>query len=106
MLNINERQRLIRQVGDEPALLARGAAKCAAGLLILVLLALIAAGSGDEGGIDRAARANADGAIATAVPRAEAHRKQVFDERRARFESSNRVLPEEMLARVGRTAQP
>jgi hypothetical protein len=96
----------MRQYGDEPALRARGAAKCAAGMLILLLLALIAVGSGDEGGIDRAARANASGAIATAAPRAEAHRKQVFDERRARFESGSLVLAEEMPARAGRAVQP
>jgi hypothetical protein len=68
MLNLTERQRLIRQDGDEPALRARSAAKCAAGLLIVLLLALIAAGSGDESSIDRGALTNAAGAIATAVP--------------------------------------
>lgn len=106
MLSTTERQRLMRQFGDEPALPARAVAKCGAGLVILLLLALIAAGSGDEGGIDRAARANADGAIATVAPRAEAHRKQVYDERRARFEAGNPVPAEEMLARVERAAQP
>lgn len=106
MLSTTERQRLMRQFGGEPALRARAVAKCAAGMLILLLLVLLAAGSGDDGGIDRAARANADGAIATAAPRAEAHRKQVFDERRARFESSTPVQAEEMLARVGRAVQP
>lgn len=105
MLSTTERERLMRQYSDDPAPPAHGVAKCAAGLLILMLLALVA-GSDDVGGIDRAARANAAGGIATAVPHAEAHRKQVFDERRARFESGNRARAEEMFARAGRAARP
>lgn len=79
------RERLMRQVDRETVRARAAVAICAAGMLVVVLLAALGAGSGDERILDRTARSGANGTVAQSNTRAEMHRKRVFEERRERF---------------------
>jgi hypothetical protein len=84
-----KRERLMRQTYSGPGRARFAVTLCAAGMLIVVLLATIGAGSGDEYRVDRSARSGANGAVAPSTARAETHRKHVFEERRERFFHGN-----------------
>ena len=84
-----EKERLMRQIYSAPGLARAAVAICAAGLMILALLATTGAGSGDERRVDRSARSGANGVAAPSDARAEMHRKRVFEERRERFLQDN-----------------
>jgi hypothetical protein len=104
MQNASERQKFMRQFGDEPALRTRMVAKTAAGLLIVLLLAVIGSGSEGRSSGDGSVAQSANGAApATAPLQAEAHRKYVFDERRRHFESQQ--PQQRMMANADRRAQ-
>jgi hypothetical protein len=104
MQNASERQKFMRQFGDEPALRARAVAKSAALLLIVLLLAVIAIGSeGQLSGAGSVAQSANGAAPATAPLRAEARRKHVFDERRQHFEGQ--PPPQRVMANADRPAQ-
>ena len=82
-----ERERLMKTLHDEPANAWVVLAGCAAGLAIVVLLvAMVVRDERVMGG------SAAQGAIlpraVTATVDAESHRKQVFDERRQRFQGN------------------
>ena len=82
-----ERKRLLKMMKDGPANAWMVLVKCASGLALIVLIAVI----GISGHADRSAPAAATNAVAaSAVEHAEKtaheHRKHVFDERRQRFQ--------------------
>ncbi len=99
-----ERRRLLKMMSDEPINVRFAMAKCAAGLAIVVLLVVIAVS--DERVIGGSvAQGTTPPRAAAAGASAERHRKQVFDERRARFNS--KLLPvEEMQATIYQAVQP
>ena len=82
-----ERRRLLRSMHAEPVRAWMILARCAAGLAVIALIAAI-------GVSDRVDPGVAGAAVPAATPRpgqaAQAHRKQVFDERRARFAGDDR----------------
>ena len=75
--------KLLRGTSDEKVMRIRAIAQCAAGLLIVLLLAVI--GFSSDGLRDGNGTTVS---TVTAGMRAEEHRKQVFDERRQRFQSN------------------
>ena len=78
-----ERRRLLQAMNAEPAHAWMVLAKCAAGLAVIVLLAAIGASER----LDYGAAGNVAAAVTLhARQSAQEHRKQVFDDRRARFE--------------------
>lgn len=81
MQTSNQRRRLLRELESEPLRTWVVLAKCGGGLAVIALIALIGAGSAD----DHEAIARAKEAPPPAVQPAQAHRQQVFNERRARF---------------------
>ena len=94
-------ERLLRETARDPAS-STVATKCAAGLAVLTLLAAIGAGTTDihpvaGAGYDpvRVTEAENEGA------RAVAHRKALFDERRARFDGMALENRSAMLRRLG-----
>jgi hypothetical protein len=77
----------MKAYSEEPAVRAGTAIKCGACLALVALVAVIGARvDGDVGATHRAASATA---YAPAPASAEAHRKTVLDERRARFEGAS-----------------
>ncbi len=79
-----ERRRLLKMMSDEP-INGFAMAKCAAGLAIVVLLVVMAVS--DERVIGGSvAQGTTPPRAAAAEVSAEAHRKQVFDERRQSFQ--------------------
>lgn len=90
-MQASERERLMQTMNDERAVRVGAAVKCGACLAFLALLAAIGAGAPDgDAAPQQTARAPA--AHAANPVRAEAHRKAVFDERRARFEGTTHRL--------------
>ena len=85
MQTSNRRRRLLRELDSEPLRTWAVLAKCGAGLAVIALIALIGAGSAD----DRETMARAKEAAPPAVQPAQAHRQQVFNERRQRFNGGN-----------------
>jgi hypothetical protein len=86
-MQASELERLMQTMNDERAVRVGAAVKCGACLAFLALLAAIGAGAGDGNAASRQA-AYAAAAHAPNPVRAEAHRKAIFDERRARFEGA------------------
>jgi hypothetical protein len=85
IMNTTERQRLASTLSDEPAHALGVVLKCAVCLALLTLLVVI---GGNQGKPDTAPEARVSAphaASATKLTGAAAHRKEVFDERRARF---------------------
>ncbi len=85
MQTSNRLRRLLRELESEPLRTWAVLAKCGGGLAVIVLVALIGAGSAD----DRETIARAKEAAPPAVQPAQAHRQQVFNERRQRFNGGN-----------------
>ena len=81
MQTSNRLRRLLRELESEPLRTWAVLAKCGGGLAVVFLVALIGAGSAD----DRETIARAKEAAPPAAQPEQAHRQQVFDERRARF---------------------
>jgi len=81
MQTSKQRRRLLRDMEAEPFRTWAVLAKCGGGLAIVILIAVIGAGSTD----DREAVSRAKYATQHARQPVQEHRKQVFDERRARF---------------------
>jgi hypothetical protein len=79
MQNASERQKFMRQFGGEPALRTRMVAKTAAGLLIVLLLAVIGSGSEGRSSGDGSVAQSANGAASAAVPPRAEVRRQPFD---------------------------
>lgn len=84
MQSSRECRRLIQDMNAEPVQAWTVLVKCAAGLVVIVLLAGIGARASRD---HVAGNVEAAGAPHAAQP-AQAHRKQVFDGRRARFEGN------------------
>jgi hypothetical protein len=99
MQSAQERRRLLRAMHAEPARAWMVLAKCAAGLAAIALIAAI----GASDGVDHDVAGNV---VPDAAPRsgqtAQAHRTQVFDERRARFAggAGRHSIASEVLERV------
>ena len=84
-----ERNRLIRDSSGTSANAAGIVIKCSMGLGILTLLALIGSETtGDNVAVPDASHVTRAMAVAPNNVNAAAHRKHVFDERRARFDGS------------------
>ena len=81
MQTTKQRRRLLQQMESEPFRTWAVLAKCGGGLAVIALIAVIGAGSTD----DREAIFRAKDVAPQATQPAQQHRKQVFDERRARF---------------------
>ena len=85
MQTSNRHRRLLRELESEPLRTWVVLAKCGGGLAVIALIALIGVGSAD----DRETIARGKEAPPPAVQPAQAHRQQVFDERRQRFNGGN-----------------
>ena len=85
MQTSNQRRRLLRELESEPLRTWAVLAKCGGGLAVILLVALIGAGSADN----RETVARAKEAPPPAVQPAQEHRQQVFNERRQRFNEDN-----------------
>lgn len=83
MQTSKQRHRLLRDLESEPLRTWAILAICGGGLAIIFFIALIGSGSNDN----REAIARAQQAAPAAQP-AEGHRRQVFDERRQRFDGN------------------
>jgi hypothetical protein len=81
MQTSKQRRRLLKDMESEPFRSWVTLAKCGGGLAALVLIAVIGANERDG----REAVSRAKDIAPHAVQPAQQHRKQVFDERRARF---------------------
>jgi hypothetical protein len=90
-MQASERERLMQSMNDKRAVRVGAAVKSGACLAFLALLAVNGAGAPDG---DAASQQTASAAAAHAPNpvRAEAHRKAVFDERRARFDGTPHSL--------------
>jgi hypothetical protein len=87
MISAQERRRLLRAMHAEPVRAWMVLARCAAGLAVIALIAAI--GASDSVGQD-VSRNVAPAATPHSGQTAQAHRKQVFDERRASSEKRAR----------------
>ncbi len=92
-MQTTERQRLISTMTVEPAHAVAAALKCGVCLALLTLLLVIGSTSKYDATASEARR-SAPAAAAARLPSAAAHRKAVFDDRRARFagNASERTL--------------
>lgn len=81
MVSSSERRKLLKSMNGEPAGAWFILAKCAAGLAVTVLIAVI--GASERG--DRETGSEVAVVVPPTAQPAQVHRKQVFDERRARF---------------------
>jgi hypothetical protein len=84
MQTSNKRRRLLKDIESEPFRSWVVLAKCGGWLAVIVLVTVIGAGSTDNPEIISRAK----NAAPYAPQPAQQHRKQVFDERRARFARS------------------
>ena len=92
-MQTTRRERLMRMTFDESAYGFAAMAKCVVCIGLLALLTVIGFGaSADDAATAGALSAGRGNTVAHVAVRAEAHRKQVFDERRARFERSDTQL--------------
>ena len=82
MQSSSQRRWLLETLNIEPVQASLTLAKCAAGLAVIVLIAVI--GATDRG--DRGAVSHVAAGTPASVQPAQQHRKQVFDGRRARFQ--------------------
>ena len=84
-----ERERLLKLMGDGPVASRLVLWRCAAGLAAIAAVAIIGVGTpvNDVATRARVAAPLADANDASQQPRSQPHRKQVFDERRKRFNS-------------------
>lgn len=88
-MQTTRRERLMRMASDEPAHGVATTVKCGACIGLLALLSVIGFGTGVNDAASPVAASTArNDASAHVGIRAEAHRKQVFDERRARFDGA------------------
>jgi len=81
MQTSNRLRRLLRELESEPLRTCAVLAKCGGGLAVIVLIAVIGAATTDT----REATLLAKKVAPRVEKPAQEHRKQVFDERRARF---------------------
>ena len=87
MQSSSERKRLLKVMKDESANAWLVLVKCAVGLAVIVLIAVAGKnGHADLGASVAATTAVAVSAVEQKEKRALEHRKQVFDERRQRFQ--------------------
>jgi hypothetical protein len=94
-MHTTERQQVVSTMTVEPARALGVVLKCGIYLALLILLMVIGSAREDDG-VAPEARGSASQAQAVArLPAAAAHRKAVFDDRRARFENAD---PERTLA--------
>ena len=96
MQTSKQRRRLLQEMESEPFRTWAVLAKCAGGLAVIVLIAVIGAGSTD----DPEAISRAKDAAPHASQPAQQHRKQVFDERRARFAGASHNIASETSQRA------
>jgi hypothetical protein len=99
-MNTTKRQRLVSAMSDERTRGLGVVLKCGVCLALLTLLVAIGVGNGTDGD-----RANARRNVPLAAPAAKlttaaAHRKEVFDERRARFTGNASERPVDETAAV------
>lgn len=87
-MNSTERQRLVSSLYREPACAVAVVLKCGVCLAVLILLALIGAVDGKDGFAQDARRGTPHSAPPAKLPGSAAHRKEIFDSRRARFLSN------------------
>ena len=98
-----ERERLLKLMGKEPVGSWLVLAKCAAGLAAVALIAVIGLGAPINIAAPTLKSAIfAAAAGARAHMRSQPHRKQVFDERRARFQGG--VAAQNVAGQAGRPA--
>lgn len=81
-----EGERLTRSMGDLSTSPVRVVVRCGACLGFLSLLVIVGSGTGDDAAAPRTPSADRSTVSARDDVRAAAHRKQLFDERRARFD--------------------
>jgi hypothetical protein len=85
IMNTTERQRLLSTMADAPTQALAVVLKCAVCLALLTLLVVVG-GNRETDGVAPGARGSAPYAASAAeLSGAATHRKEVFDERRARF---------------------
>ena len=87
MLSATERSRLLKAMSEEPVYVKVALAKCALGLAVFAMIAVIGASQSADSGA--AGNVAADYTTQAADP-AQAHRKELFDERRARLENGDK----------------
>ncbi len=88
-MNTVSRSELVRSSYGTSATPVAGIAKCSVCLSFVALIAWIGAGAGEEAAAAPGVRVSAAGAAGVVVgDRAAAHRRQVFDARRARFDDA------------------
>jgi hypothetical protein len=103
IVNMTERQKLVSNMADAPTHALAVVLKCAVCLVLLTLLVVIGS-TREEGGVAPEARGSAPHALSAAkLSGAAAHRKEVFDERRARFAGN---APERHVAGTAPVAGP
>ena len=88
MLSSVERRRLLKVIDVEPINAWMVLAKCAAGLVVIVLVAAVGFSQPADRGTSLAAAAVAVPVTGRFDQSAQEHRKQVFDERRQRFQGN------------------
>lgn len=81
-----QRHRLLKAMNAEPVHAWMVLAKCAAGLAVIVLIAVI----GTSESLDHGAADNVSAAVTPGGKPVQEHRKQVFDERRARVDTTDK----------------
>ncbi len=92
-MQTTRRERLMRMTCDESAYTFATVAKSAVCIGFLALLTVIGfSAGGNDAATAGALSAGRENTSAHVAGRAEAHRKQVFDERRARFERTDTHL--------------
>jgi hypothetical protein len=85
IMNSTERQRLVSTMADEPTRALGVVLKCGICLALLTLLVVIGGAREKEGAAPEARGSAPHSAAVAKLPSAAAHRKEVFDDRRARF---------------------
>jgi len=93
-VNTTERQKLLSTMADTPTRTLGVVLKCGICLALLILLMVIGSARENDGVAPEARGTAPHSAAVAIVPSAAAHRKAVFDERRARFagNASERTL--------------
>jgi hypothetical protein len=103
IVNMTERQKLLSNMADAPTHAFAVVLKCAVCLALLTLLVVIGS-TREKDGVAPEARGSAPHAMSAAkLSGAAAHRKEVFDDRRARFAGN---APERHVAGTAPVADP
>ena len=99
-MNTTKRKGLVSILSDEPAYGLGVVLKCGVCLALLTLLVVIGVSEGTDGDRANARRTVPHAAPAAKLTAAAAHRKEVFDERRARFAGTASERPVDETASV------